>query len=210
MVTQWINRDQDSLLDDLIRTCNDLQDTSRRAVQTSTKQEPMARGYCGPLRWQHSCDQAIAVPRQTLAFRLELNTTSSADFDDVFHVRLHRELPGILIFERIASVTVNGRPSRPTNHSLSRTFDVGFNRIVAGSVVALTYEVRVRFDAEPSDVLLDDININWSWVSRSRKLVAHSKHTPLPAKHVIGSNGFLSTGPSAAEDPATQKSLQPA
>lgn len=212
MVKQWINRDQDSLLDDLIQTCHDLQDTSRRAVQgggavkvrgavqASAAQESTAKGYCGPLRWQQSCDQAIAIPRKTLAFRLELNTTSTADFDDVFNVRLHRELPETLIFERITSVLVDGQPSRPTNHSLSRTLDVGFNRIVAGSVVVLTYEVRVRFDAEPSDVLLDDLNINWSWVSRSRKLVAHNKHLQLPAKHADHS---------AAGSSAAEKSLQP-
>lgn len=184
MAKQWTHNDQDSLLEDLIRTCNDMQDTSRRALQGSTAHASLATGYCGPLRWQQSCDQTIAVPRQTLRFRLELNTTSSADFDDVFNVRLHRTFSESLIYDHIASVLVDGQPARPTNHSLSRTLDLAFNRIVAGSTVIVTYEARVRFDAEPCSIPLDDVQLQWSWVSRSRKLVAHNKHVPLPSTHV--------------------------
>lgn len=174
---QCLDVSQDSMLNELVDSCNEIQ-----SLVYESSGKPVSHSQNGPLRWRESCDKMIAVPRDVVQFRVILETTDQADPADVFRVGILRRLPRHLMFDRIESVFVNGEAARPTNHSLHRTLDLDFHQIRSGSVVVITYSVRVDFNAETTRILVGDTQVTWNWVSRGRHLHAQPAHRPQRSK----------------------------
>jgi len=163
------------VFDALVASCNQIQSALYQASVS-----PVSRQENGPLRWRESCDKMIAVARDVLQFRLILETTSQADDEDVFSVSVTRHLPSNLMFHNIESIFIDGEIAKPTNHSLHRRIDLEFAQVRAGSIVVITYQARVDFNAETARVVVGDTDIRWSWMSRTKRYHTDAAHSSIP------------------------------
>lgn len=106
------------------------------------------------------------MPRDILTFRISLRSLASESFRDLYRARLFRHLPAGMIYDQILSIELDGESVRPTNQSLARVLDLQLNRIEGGSHLAIAYQVRVHFMAEPMKVSLGGTRLRWSRVAR--------------------------------------------
>lgn len=175
------SKPNERILDELVASCNDMHSTLHHGSTF-----PIHHDQSGPLRWRESCDKTIAVARDRLQFRLILDVEQTAGESGVVRAWVNRRLPANLTFDYMQSIFIDGQPAIPTNHSLNRTLALDFQHIAAGSIVVITYQVRVNFNAETTKVIVGDTNVAWSWVSRSGRRVvepSHSRAKRVPAPH---------------------------
>ncbi|MCM2369331.1 hypothetical protein [Aporhodopirellula aestuarii] len=165
------------VLDGIVSVCNEMQSSIYHATTQRVHHD-----QSGPMRWRESCDRRIAVARDVLQFRIILEFDREAEQSDSIQITLNRTLGSNLVFDRLVSTFINGKSAQPTNHSLNRTLDLHFHRVPAESIIAVTYQTRVSFNAETQRVLVGDTNVDWSWVSQSRsrrnRAAATAPHAP--------------------------------
>lgn len=174
----------DLALNQIIESCNSIQSTVHQSQML-----PVSRGETGPLRWRESCDKKIVVARDILQFRITLEMPQVEDECDVVQVALSRTYGPNLMFDRIVSTHIDGKPARPTNQSMHRSLDLHFNAVQSGATVIILYQVRVDCNADPSIVALDHIDVRWAYRSQNKRDASRKAHTASPgvsAPHVAG------------------------
>lgn len=176
-------------LDQLLESCNTIQSSIHESGTIA-----ISRGDNGPLRWRESCDKKFAISGDILQFRITLEIPQIADECDVLEMVLSRSYRPNLMFDRILSTRIDGTPVRPTNQSMHRSLDLHFNAVQSGSIVVVAYQVRVDCNAEPSLVAIDDLDVLWSYRSRSKHETlrkAHKASREISAPHGVGSASNL-------------------
>lgn len=174
------NADAESILaQTLVRECNEL-----HAIANHQTGRRTTSGENGPWRWRESCNQTIIMPCDIPQYELILQTNRIADPSDILRVRIMRKLPTGWTFDRIESILVDGAPCQPTNHSLSRTVDLAFNRIAAGSIIAVRYHLRLAFNAEPTDAAPGQTTLQSAWVQRNRRWIMQRGHQSLSGTRI--------------------------
>ncbi len=144
----------------LVASCNEIHSTLSQSTSV-----PIHHDQSGPLRWRESCDKIIAVACDVLQFRIIMEMDQIADESDAVRAKLTQVLPANLMFDQIRSVFIDGKPATPTCHAVNRTLELDFHEIRSGSIVVVTYQVRVNFNAETTKVIVGDTRIAWSWVA---------------------------------------------
>lgn len=183
-------------LDQLLESCNTIQATVHESQSIA-----ISRGEAGPLRWRESCNKKVAIARDILQFRITLEMPQTEDEFDVVQLVLSRNFGPNLMFDQILSTHIDGEPARPTNQSMHRNLDLHFNAVQSGSTIVVQYQTRVDCSAEPLLVAVDDLEVRWSYRSRSTLETtgrAHKASKGISAPHGIGPAKHLSHSKSAA------------